>query len=184
MPKRYFCKEIKDNKQCGETNLEKFEKGRYSTCKDCKSKYVLRKITERKNLELFDKVRRIDPEEEIRTVVDYALNIKSFDGDFSIVESIKNINEDNRKILEKINTSKVDKSKLFQNFDDLESKYDQVKIVFNIMKEKIESLESEVSEIKISEIKRKSDEELILNRIKDLENARRDYLDEKIKNQK
>jgi hypothetical protein len=179
MNKKYFCKSKINDEECGETNPENFEIGRYSTCKECRSKNITQKSVQRKNLEIIDKVRRIDPGEEIRTVVDYTINHKAFDGDFSIVESIKNINEQNRKILEKISVTDTDKNEIFQNFENLETKLGRVGIAFNTMIKKIEDLEYE-----LIEIKKKSNLDLIFERLKDLENFKRDCLDEKIKNQK
>jgi uncharacterized protein YaaN involved in tellurite resistance len=40
MSKEYICKQIKDGEICGETNVDKFIKGRYSTCIECKNKYL------------------------------------------------------------------------------------------------------------------------------------------------
>ena len=36
MPKIYFCKKIKEGKECGEAVPENFEKGRYSLCRECR----------------------------------------------------------------------------------------------------------------------------------------------------
>ena len=36
MSKVYFCKQEKEGKICSESNPDKFPKGRYSICKECK----------------------------------------------------------------------------------------------------------------------------------------------------
>jgi hypothetical protein len=40
MSKSYYCKEIKEKEICGETDPDKFPKGRYSTCKECRNFFV------------------------------------------------------------------------------------------------------------------------------------------------
>lgn len=37
--KIYFCKNIKNGKECGETYAGLFQKGRYTICKECKNEY-------------------------------------------------------------------------------------------------------------------------------------------------
>jgi hypothetical protein len=39
MSKEYSCKQLINGEICGETNPEKFIKGRYTACIDCKNKY-------------------------------------------------------------------------------------------------------------------------------------------------
>ena len=39
MSKEYFCKQIKGLDLCGESDPEKFSKGRYSSCKECRNLY-------------------------------------------------------------------------------------------------------------------------------------------------
>jgi hypothetical protein len=40
MSKQHFCKKYRDNILCGEKDPEKFEKGRYSICNECKKKQI------------------------------------------------------------------------------------------------------------------------------------------------
>ncbi len=40
MSKEYFCKQLKGKEICGETIPNKFPKGRYSSCKECRKSYV------------------------------------------------------------------------------------------------------------------------------------------------
>ena len=40
MPKEYFCKQLKELEICGENNPDKFEPGRYSTCRECRKNFV------------------------------------------------------------------------------------------------------------------------------------------------
>lgn len=37
--KIYFCKSLKDGKECGETYPGSFQTGRYTVCKECKNNY-------------------------------------------------------------------------------------------------------------------------------------------------
>lgn len=40
MPKEYYCKQLKGFFNCGETDPEKFEKGRYTTCRECRKNFM------------------------------------------------------------------------------------------------------------------------------------------------
>jgi hypothetical protein len=40
MSKEYHCVQVNDEKICNETNPDKFIKGRYTTCINCKNKYL------------------------------------------------------------------------------------------------------------------------------------------------
>ena len=63
MSKEYSCKKVKNGEICGETNPDKFVKGRYTTCIECKNSYhkdyhkkvVLNKELE-KNTTLIEKI--------------------------------------------------------------------------------------------------------------------------------
>ena len=148
MPKEYFCRNRIDNIDCGETEIEKFEKGRYSICKKCRIQKISGKNSQRKHLDILDKIKKIDPKEEIQTVVEYSLKYKNFNFENSIFDNIQKITEDNRLIIEDINTQETHKNKLFQNLDNLEKKYEQVRVVFNLMKERIQDLELDIIDIK------------------------------------
>jgi hypothetical protein len=38
--KSYYCKQMKEGYSCGETDPEKFQKGRFSACKECRNSYI------------------------------------------------------------------------------------------------------------------------------------------------
>jgi hypothetical protein len=125
---------------------------------------------------LKDKVKKIDPDDDIQQIIEYTLKNKNFMDDLSVFECIENISEDNKIILERINIEKSDKDKLFQNFEILNKKYEEMKNGYTIMKTKIEELDSE-----IVILKRKNNCDLEFEkRLKSLENFRRDILDKEI----
>ena len=47
MPKQHFCKMIKGDLPCGETDPVKFGKGRYTACKECRNAYVKNHISKK-----------------------------------------------------------------------------------------------------------------------------------------
>jgi hypothetical protein len=62
MTKVYFCKKIKDGKECGETVPENFEKGRYSLCRECRRLCGREQNIETKRIiqELNDKIKILE----------------------------------------------------------------------------------------------------------------------------
>lgn len=174
MSKEYYCKYSLGGKDCGENNPENFEKSRYKICKKCRIKSISDKSFQRRHIDYIDKIKKIDPEEEIQTVIEFSMKCKNFGLECSILDSIEKINENNKTLSEKINSNEEIRNELLKNFDELDKNYQQVKIAFNLMREKIYEMDEE-----FNEFKKKIDIENILKRIKDLENYKRDELNEK-----
>jgi hypothetical protein len=174
MPKSYFCNKITDGIQCKDINPENFEKGRYSICKKCRIKNVMENKSYRNNMELYDKVKKIDPKEELQLVVEYSLKNKNFTGELSIFDNIEILNKNNKELIEKIDLESNDKQKIIQNFDKLEKNHEAMRLAFNSMRDTVVYLDSE-----LTLLKRNIDIDTLFKRIKDLENFKRDLLDEK-----
>jgi hypothetical protein len=62
MTKLHLCKKIKDNKECGDTNPENFEKGRFSICRECRKLCSREQTIETKRIiqELNDKIKILE----------------------------------------------------------------------------------------------------------------------------
>jgi hypothetical protein len=176
MTKEYFCKNTTNGIECGEKNPMNFFEGRYGICKKCRSKMVNEKAQQKKYIDSIEKIKKIDPKEEIQTVIDYTLKYKSYGMEFSILDNIYEINKQNKILIENMNCINIDKKILFDNIELLDKYQNQISIAFNAMRNKIEEINLE-----ILEFKRLVDIETIKNRLKDLENFRRDILDEKFR---
>jgi len=162
MSKSYFCNKITDGIQCKDTNPENFEKSRYSICKKCRSKSIMENKSYRNNLELYDKVKKIDPKEEVQLVIEYSLKNKNFIGELSIFDNIEILNKNNKELVEKIDLEVNDKQKIIQNFDKLEKNYEAMRLAFNSMRDTVVYLDSE-----IIHLKKKIDTDSIFKRLKE-----------------
>jgi hypothetical protein len=173
MTKEYLCKNTINEIICGEENPENFIKGRYGICKKCRSKMVSEQNQKRKYIDIIEKVKKIDPKEEIQMVIEYSIKNKNYGLQKSILSNIEKLNDENKIIIEKVNTLDKSKNILFENFDELDKNFQQSKIEFNLMNEKIYKIDEE-----FKEFKKTIDIVSMLNKIKDLENFKRDMLDE------
>ena len=72
MSKQHFCKKYKDNILCGEKDPEKFEKGRYSICNDCKKKQIYAIQKAKKEKQKIDEVKL----NEIKNPIDIQFIVK------------------------------------------------------------------------------------------------------------
>jgi hypothetical protein len=174
MTKEYYCKYSLGGKECGENNPEKFEKSRYKICKKCRIKSISDKSFQRRHIDYIDKVKKIDPEEEIQTVVEYSIKCKNYGLEYSILDNIEKLNDNVKTISEKLNSNEEIRNELLKNFIEIDKNYQQVKIAFNLMREKIYEREKESIDFK-----KNFDIMNIAKRLKDLENFQRDILDEK-----
>lgn len=175
MTKEYLCKNTINEVICGEKNPEKFIKGRYGICKKCRSKMVSEQNQQRKYIDIIEKVKKIDLKDDIQIIFDYNVKYNKYEMESSILDSIYELNKENKKIVESIKYISIDKNILFENFDKLDKFQKLMANAFNIMKTKIEELDSE-----LSQFKKDIDINSIKNRLKELENFKRDILDEKI----
>jgi len=100
MSKVYFCTKLTfGGFQCGETDPEKFPKGRYSECKECKNRYSRDYFHNRRNEEINNKVEKIDPKQEIRTVVENTILQSPLIKGISVEKSITRLEENVSEIL-------------------------------------------------------------------------------------
>lgn len=75
MSKTYFCKYLNDLLECGETDPSKFEKGRYTICRECRKKYSTenrRLNTEKKKVQ-----EDLDPDKKIQKVVENVIKYET-----------------------------------------------------------------------------------------------------------
>jgi hypothetical protein len=167
MTKQYFCKNVIDTIPCNESDPDNFVKGRYSICIKCRNSKNRQTMKDKKVKETKDEINEVDNGKNIQKIVDYSLKNKNFTDGTSLYETIQKINEENKVLVKKIEV-----------FEKFEKNYEKIINAFNLMKLKIENLESE-----LIEHKRKNDNTLLSERLKNLENFRRDFLDDKFKQQ-
>jgi hypothetical protein len=139
MPKTkvYFCTKTKNFKVCGETDPSKFVDGRYSTCKECRNKYVRDYNKEKKLNEAEEKNKEIDPSANIRyLIIDTIRHAPIMDG-HSVEEKIRGNEDDISEVL-CTNSDNLDKFKI------------EIYKEFNKLHEKIRDLEQEILKIKES----------------------------------
>ena len=110
MPKDFFCKRIEDNNICGEKDPEKFEKGRYSICKECRRKETYKSIKKKR-----DKEQEDNDEKELETIEKEPNN--------TILIFYKNQTQ----LLEKIKKLEIQNKELFEKFEYLNSQVEFLK---------------------------------------------------------
>lgn len=135
MPKTYFCKQIVNGDVCGENNAENFPPGRYSSCRECRNRIARANLSSKKDKENDTKVNNIDPDQNIRYLIEDTILRSPFIGGQTIVSVIKDINgmnsdntesigelrEFNREIKDLIGQLK-NASKLINKIHDLEAR--------------------------------------------------------------
>jgi hypothetical protein len=134
MSKVHFCKKYVDNVLCGERDSDKFEKGRYSICKECKKREI-RLIQKKKsgNAENVLSIESIIKEESLKDTV---LKIPLYNGDTimenfkSVIDSIDNLrikHNDSANILNlSISIFQKSQNELQKKYDDLKIKYEEL----------------------------------------------------------
>jgi hypothetical protein len=144
--KVYFCTKTENFKVCGETNPQNFIEGRYSTCKNCKNKYV-RELNKEKKAAKNEEVRNtIDPSTNIRyLIMDCISNYPLLDGK-SVEYKIKSCENDIGDVLCTA-TDNLDKFK-----KDIYIEIGKMKESFNTiiqgLRETISEMSSELKELK------------------------------------
>jgi hypothetical protein len=135
MSKTYFCNKIIEDKVCGETNSENFEKGRYTLCKECKKRESYKSIKKKRDKEKEIKLEQIKPE--------FDASEMAKDTFFRIpIKNGETINQNIESLTRSINKIKVDQNdyinimnlniSLFQKSqNDLRKKYDDLKIKYD-----------------------------------------------------
>jgi hypothetical protein len=98
MSKIYFCKNILNGNICGITDPENFEIKRYSICKSCRIKKINEKKKEKKQEELDERLKSIDPNKDFQLLFDKQKVVS----DKSTRELFKHIIVENKKLKEEI----------------------------------------------------------------------------------
>ena len=147
MPKEYYCKQLKGFFTCGETEPSKFEKGRYTTCRECRKNFMKEynkeqreEIRKDKEMEVIDKIdsNKGDLGKNMQTLIVNTIQ------DFPVYEGYT--------ILEKIEKREFIMSDFTNNLQLKHENYN--KNINNIIKEneslkrEIESLRNEIIQIK------------------------------------
>jgi hypothetical protein len=133
--KDYFCIRTIDFKICGEKNPEKFSKGRFSTCKECRNRDVKERYKEHKLDEEEEKYRKIDPSADIRyMIVDTIKNTPIIDGK-SVEDKIKGNEDDITDVL-------VKGSKDLENFSE------EIYKIISGLRSEIHNLKKEIADLK------------------------------------
>jgi hypothetical protein len=138
MPKVYFCTKIKNFATCGETNPDNFPPGRYSTCKECRNKYVREYNKDKKDEVDEEKSKQIESHHNIRyLIIDTICNTPIISGK-SIENKIRDNDDDISQVLETCGNG-------------LENFKKQVYIEFGAMMKRISDLEKEIQILKTKE---------------------------------
>jgi hypothetical protein len=134
MPKNYYCDKIVKGKICGETNIDNFTEGRYSTCKKCRASFVSE----------YSKSKKIKAKAEINISTTH---LKWFIEDIMLRNPILN----NKSVLENFNDLEENITEVY-NFchKKLEDKFEQMTLSIKELKE-----ENEVLKLKIRNLEEK-----------------------------
>jgi hypothetical protein len=148
MPKVYFCKKQENEVICGETNIDNFEKGRYSICKECRKKELKQYKEKRKEIDLIEKKKNVDPSSNIQWLIENTIETKPIIEGKSIIVSLE---ETKRKLDECIEGDSWRKTNINTNFEMLNNR-------MHMYKERCESLETRVHilESKIEKLLKKN----------------------------
>lgn len=135
MPKLYLCKQIKsDNTVCGETNPDKFQLGRYTTCKECRKIYLKKFKEEQKVSKFIEKVENF----EVYEIIEKSYDVLPISND----KSVKEILNEQKKELINLRNEVMDILKLHHKY--IQKFYidkDLIQQDIAIMDEKIKKLE-------------------------------------------
>lgn len=137
MPKQHFCKTIQEDTICGEKDPEKFESGRYSICKKCRTKATNNIVKKRRELE---KEARLEEIKSNMSILDIAKdtflkvpvkNGETIEQNFdSVIRSLNKIEleQTNNINLMNMNISLFQKkqNEFQKNYEDLKKKYDEL----------------------------------------------------------
>lgn len=136
MPKQHFCKKYNENILCGEKDPEKFEKGRYSICKECKKKEIYAIQKSKREKQKLNEVITIDSVVKGEDLKDTILKVPLYNGETimenfkSVIESIDNLrikHNDSINIMNlTISIFQKNQNELQKKYDDLQKKYEGV----------------------------------------------------------
>jgi cellulose biosynthesis protein BcsQ len=137
MPKQHFCKTISDTVICGERDPEKFEPGRYSICKKCRTKATNNVVKKRRELEKEVKLKEIKSNISISDIAkDTFLKIPVRNGETieenfdSVIRSINQLQEDRTGDINLMNMNislfQKKQNEFQKEHEDLKKKYDEL----------------------------------------------------------
>lgn len=129
MPKKHFCKQYRNEVLCGEKDPEKFEKGRYSICNECKKKQIYAIQKAKKEKQKIDEVISIGSSIKGEDLKDIILKVPLYNGE-TIMENFKSVIDsiDNQRIKhnDSVNIMNLTISVFQKNQNDLQKKYDDL----------------------------------------------------------
>jgi hypothetical protein len=150
--KIYLCKQIKDSKICGETNSEKFQKGRYSSCKECRNSYIRdynkRLYEEEKSVKNMNLTKKItdgkgDLGKNVHDLIIHILETYPLDG-IGIALPMK---------FEDLETERIqDYTRNKDRIDELEIEIERIQKKFKILETENQDLKKEIYELKNQKI--------------------------------
>jgi hypothetical protein len=145
MPKEYFCTKLNDLEiPCGERDVSKFNEGRYSTCRSCRLKSMSEYNKTKTNKSKEQKNKLLDPDYNIRCLIEDTIKRVPISSDQTIVERIENNEFD---ISEMVSTNYAFTSKTSEKLETIEKQIE-------IMSKCIKTMASMLPEDKFEEIKK------------------------------
>lgn len=139
MPKDYFCNKLLDNGDiCGERDPTKFQIGRYSSCKSCRSSFVLKHNKTKNTDKKEEKINKIDPDVNLRWLIEDVIKTKPlvkgqtieellnfFDNEMTI--NLTKQEQQNRRFIEIFIQHEKDMTELLNKIRELENKTKELK---------------------------------------------------------
>ena len=138
--KQHYCEKINNmGFICRESDSTKFEEGRYNICKQCRLYYMKLYNKSKKDNKKDENVNKLDPDKNIRFIVEDTVKRMSFIEGFTIKDKIDGLDKDLSSISEKTEGNMIK----YLNFE-------------NIVVEKIQELkkENDVLRKEIQELKK------------------------------
>jgi hypothetical protein len=140
MPKTHFCKNFIDFVQCSETNSDKFEFGRYSICRKCRSlNSCKRKLEIQENIKdekIKEQIKEVIKNEDLiedKTIVDF------------VIDSRKIVSD----VAQNSHIYKIKKEHINQNFNSFNENIKNLSIQLSSLNELVKNLEQRVKFLEI-----------------------------------
>jgi lipopolysaccharide assembly outer membrane protein LptD (OstA) len=140
MPKEYCCnKLLESGTVCGERDSTKFSSGRYTTCRNCRLRFMTSYNKKKTSDKKEEKNTNIDPECNIRYLIEDTIKRIPLMNNYTIPERIESFEEEYTEFLSKH-----------------ERRNGTIQSKFNLLEQKIESLEKYIEKIEkeLSELKK------------------------------
>jgi hypothetical protein len=136
--KKYYCGKINNmGFICGESDASKFEEGRYNACKQCRLNYMKSYNKSKKENEKDEKVNKLDPDKNIRFVVEDTIKRIAFIEGFTIKDRIESLDKNITSVFGRTEEN----MKKYLNFENIVvEKIQELKKENDILKEEINEL--------------------------------------------